>query len=803
MQTLIAFVGLPLVVAVTTIGLGLLAERAAQTRVPDGLLAPLGFCLATCLLLGVYALHLHVEVAVGVLIAGTAAGFALARRELPKRLNPGWPGVAALAVYVLYAAPMLVSGGWTWSGYNFLNDTAVQFLLVDHLKVTGTQSGPPALTTAGEVIRTYLESGYPLGTHAYLATLSGLLGSPVEVLYQGFVSAMAALGAMALAVLTGRIGFSARAGALVALVAVASNLAYNYGLQGSIKEVGVLCALAASMALAVEVVRADNPIAAAALLGVGAAAVLSVYSAAGVPYVLAVGVTLAATVLLVHGRRSFTRRWLGAAAAVIAATAVLSAATLTTLPQFYRVATAVVNAEDPGSSDVLGQLSAPLPLLQTGGIWLDGAFGGPIGPDETAARLTDIGLWIVVALTLLGIVAIVRRRCPEALLAFAPAVLTAALVAPGVVPYADAKLLAVMSPSVLLLAALGLLTLSVLWRPLAVALGVALAAGVMLSNAYAFHDTKIAPRDRMQAIGDVGQHLKGRGLVMWNELEEFAKYFARASSVNVASEPITPFQVKLRAPENIFGSYFDLDAQNLSYVQRFPYIVMRRSPAASRPPARYVRGYANAYYEVWMRRPRPRVLRHLSLQRVTSATARAPCREVRRLARAARRTRGPLALVAARTPRTVRFDVRGAADRSGGWRPDGGVPGVINTINPGQARGTIAIKHPGVYRAWLRGDFPRAVQMLVDGRSAGTVKGVNTAGQWLDGARVRLTAGEHRVEVRMGGGSPAPSDGAIVTIGTLALVHEEPAVLQTVPVARWRSLCGRDLDWIELVRTMR
>jgi hypothetical protein len=803
MQTLIAFAGLPLAVAVTTVGLGLLAERAVRARVPNGLLAPLGFCLSTCVLLGVYALHLHVEVAVGVLIAGTLAGFALARRGLPQRLNPGWPGVAALAVYVLYAAPMLLSGGWTWSGYNFLNDTAVQFLLVDHLKMAGTEPGSLPPSTAGQVIRTYLASGYPLGTHAYLATLSGLLAAPAEVLYQGFVSAMAALAAMALAVLAGRIGFSARTGAVVAVVAVASNLAYNYGLQGSIKEVGVLCALATSMALGAEVVRARNPIAAAALLGVGAAAVLSVYSAAGVPYVLAVGLTLAAVVALVHGRGSLTSRWVGAAGAVGAATALLAAATLSTVLQFYRVATTVVDAEAPGGGDVLGQLSAPLPLLQTGGIWLDGAFGGPIGPDETAARLTEIGLWIVAGLALLGIVAIVRRRCPEGLFAFVPAVLTAAFVAPGVVPYADAKLLAVMSPSVLLLAALGLLSLSVLWRPLAVALGLVLASGIMLSNAYAFHDTKIAPRDRMQAIDDVGRQLKGRGLVMWNEFEEFAKYFARASSVNVTSEAITPFQVQLRAPGNIFGRYFDLDDQTLRYVQRFPYIVMRRSPAASRPPARFVRVYANDYYEVWRRRPGPPVLRHLSLQRVTSATARPRCRDVRGLARAARRTRGALTLVAARAPRTVRFDVRGSRDRSLGWRPDRGIPGVINTINPGQARGTIAIEQPGVYRAWLRGDFPRAVQIFVDGRSAGTVKGVNTPGQWLDGARVRLGAGEHRVEVRMSGGSLAPSDGAIVTIGTLALVREEPAVLRTVPVARWRSLCGRDLDWIELVRTPR
>ncbi|MEA2192863.1 MAG: hypothetical protein QOI73_2984, partial [Solirubrobacteraceae bacterium] len=49
-------------------------------------------------------------------------------------------------------------------------------------------------------------------------------------------------------------------------------------------------------------------------------------------------------------------------------------------------------------------------------------------------------------------------------------------------------------------------------------------------------------------------------------------------------------------------------------------------------------------------------------------------------------------------------------------------------------------------------------------------------------------------------GSPKPGDGAAVTIGPLAFVADEPERLRTLPVERWRSLCGRELDWIEVVR---
>jgi hypothetical protein len=65
---------------------------------------------------------------------------------------------------------------------------------------------------------------------------------------------------------------------------------------------------------------------------------------------------------------------------------------------------------------------------------------------------------------------------------------------------------------------------------------------------------------------------------------------------------------------------------------------------------------------------------------------------------------------------------------------------------------------------------------------------------------VGLDSGVHRVEVRVPGGSLEPGNGAPVTIGPVAFVADRPARLETVAPARWRSLCGRRLDWIEVVR---
>ncbi len=802
MEAFVALVGLPAALLLTTTGLGLLAERLAGARLPNGLLAPLGFCVATSVLLAVFELGADLDVAIAVLVVATAAGFALARSRLRARLNPGWPGLAGLAIYILYGAPVLLTGDWTWSGYNFLNDTAVQFLLVDHLKEAGTSVASLPVTTGGEVIRSYLDGGYPIGTHAFASTLSGLLGSGPEVIYQAFLAGMAALAAMALGVVAGRTIFSPRVGALVAAIAVASNLTYNTGLQGSIKELGVLAALAAATAIARELVDAPDPVRTAALLGVALAAVLAVYSAAGLPYVAAMLATTALVAALVHGRAVLGRRWALAVVAAGVVSIALSAPSLAAIVDFYRVASAVVDASAPAGS-VLGQLAHPLPALQAGGIWLDGAYQTPISPDMNAELATNIGLWIVAALAILSLAELARRRRPEALLVLVPTTLTAALVAPGVVPYADAKLLAIMSPSVVVGAAIGLTAIARVARPagtaLALALAVALAGASLLSDAFALHDSRIGPHDRMLALRDVSEHLAGRGPVLFNEAEEFAKYFGEAATLNASTESITPRQVRLRQPDGIFGRYFDLDLQTLAYVDGFPNIVTRRSPSASRPPARFRRVYANRYYEAWRREPGPAVLAHLPLQRRDDATAPAACDDVRALARRAARSTGDVALIAAQAPASARLDPL-QAERSASLPPDQAIPGTATTIDPGFVRGSVRIARGGRYRLWLRGSFPRATRIEVDGVHRATVHGADTPGQWSGDVALTLTAGTHRVLVGVPGGSPKPGDGAAVTIGPLAFVADAPERLRTVTIARWRSLCGRTLDWIELVR---
>src|ERR687893_807334 len=100
-----------------------------------------------------------VAVAIGV---GLALRLELARRELV-RLRPGWFTLAWLAAFGLHLAPVVLSGEWTWAGYNFVNDTAQQLLLADYLAENGVATpGTTRTSAATEFVRAYLDTGYPI-----------------------------------------------------------------------------------------------------------------------------------------------------------------------------------------------------------------------------------------------------------------------------------------------------------------------------------------------------------------------------------------------------------------------------------------------------------------------------------------------------------------------------------------------------------------------------------------------------------------------------------------------------------------
>lgn len=793
----------PVAVWVTTVGLGLLVERLARVRLPNALLIPLGYGAAVVVCLGIYTAGVGDVVLLPLLCAFVLAGFVLARAELPARLNAGWPLLAGVAAYVLFDLSVLATGHWTFTGYRLQDDIAYELLLARHMQEHGTSLAGLQTSTATSFITSFLGTGYPLGAQSYLAALGALLHTELAAVWQGYLSSLAAVGAIAAATVSGRT-LDRRVGALVGLLAMGAALTYQYAMQGSIKEIGVTVAVLSALALIRHAIIELRGAGAAVIVAVPLAAILATYNAAGVPYVLALAASGLLAAVYVH-RRLPTIAWARPAAIGAVAFVVLALPALKTLLTFLRVSTALYTGSNAAALP-LGQLLRPLPLSEVVGVWLQGDYRLPV-LSGTSGHLEVLATVAILALLALGTANALMRREPAVPMGVITMGLVLAIVYPKAIPYAQAKLLAIASPVVVLGAAQGLALLGRRRRliPLAGLVGAALGAGVLVSDALAYHADPVAPTSRLLAVREIGRRLGDRGPVLMSEFEEFAKYFTQPARVYVGTEYPTPENLLLRVPGGLYAQSFDLDAEQLSFVESFPYIIVRRSPAASRPPANYRLLYENYYYEVWQRTATPQVLEHVPLQQQYVAYAPVECKA---LAAVVRHAPAGSRLVVAESPLSVGYEVLHATVRSSGWIPDPNTynPNAVVPLTPGSAGKIVHVPRTGTYQVWVQGSFPRTIRVTLDGRTVGSVFGQNTPDEWLQAGTVHVDAGAHPLDLFRGGGSLTPGDGGTGSvegkgeIGYVALVADEPERLVTVPLRAWRSLCGKPADWVELVR---
>jgi len=555
------------------------------------------------------------------------------------------------------------------------------------------------------------------------------------------------------------------------------------------------------VALAHEMIYLDRPYAGAALVAVAAAAALAVYNVVAVPYLGALVLCLAVGALLVNRGWHlwhWVRRWAGPLMVGVSLTALLAIPSLSTFTTFFNVAQAGQGSSGVGATQ-LGQLLRPLPLSQISGVWLAGEYRLPVMP-EPAATLTVIATVTLLMLLIPGVIWMLWRHETGPLLLAGTTGLVLLIVFPRVSPYAQGKLLAIASPAAAVVALAALASVRGRLTPLAVVVWGSLSLAVIASDLLAYGYDRVAPTSQIEAIEQTGDHFRGEGPVLWNEFEEYAKTFANAARIYSPFEALTPQQVQLRVPTYFYGHAFDLDQETLSFVEGYPIIVTRRSPAASRPPANYKLVYENKYYLGWRRQSSPQVLRHLPEQQTDSATATVTCPAMSGLINGAPPSSK---LIVAREPQLHWFEPLYSADRPFGWGLVPGQPGAIVANTPGHAAGWLHVPSSDRYAVWVQGDFPRAIQVYVDGRHVGAVSGSNTPNQWLQAASLYLRAGPHYVRVVKEAGRRhfGPEEWGIGTIGAVALQSEGLGErLVTVPLSRWRSICGTEADWVELVR---
>ena len=225
---------------------------------------------------------------------------------------------------------------------------------------------------------------------------------------------------------------------------------------------------------------------------------------------------------------------------------------------------------------------------------------------------------VIALLALAGIVLELRRRRPAGLLLLIPMAAVAAALSPRLSPYAGGKLLVVLSPAVVLMAAIGgfsLLAKRLRW--LQVVAGLALTAmivGVFVSDSLGYRVATLAPPDRLEAMTDAADHADRRRTMAGQRVGGVRQVLHARIKVNAAFEAESPRPAEMRKPRPIFGRYYDLDALTLEYVDSFPGIIKRRSPGASRPPASFELAYQRLLRG--LETPgRTQVIEHLPLQR--------------------------------------------------------------------------------------------------------------------------------------------------------------------------------------------
>ena len=238
--------------------------------------------------------------------------------------------------------------------------------------------------------------------------------------------------------------------AVAGVLPVGAVLLYRYGFHGSIKEELVVALMATAAALARLALDRELSIRLAVLIALCGAALLHVFSAVGAAYALVLGVLLLA-VALAEGRGMVAIGRLAGAGLAIAVVAV--AVNLSDVTSFAQHAEDTFASEGGASTAYLGRLLRPLPLEQVAGVWFSRDYREAVPPQD--ATKNTIVVVVIALLAVAGIVLELYRRRPTGLLLLIPMAAVAAALAPQLSPYAGGKLLVVLSPAVVLVAAIG------------------------------------------------------------------------------------------------------------------------------------------------------------------------------------------------------------------------------------------------------------------------------------------------------------------------------------------------------------
>ena len=783
MTLAVTWLAFPVVLGLICFGCGLLLEELLRRRLPVMLLMPMGLAVVIVLVHFATLSDATAELAVPLAVAAAAAGFGLSYPW--GRIDP-WAVLAPLLAYAAYAAPVVLSGDATFGGYIKLDDTATWFALTDRVMEHGRNIEGLAPSSYEATLAFNLADGYPVGAFLPLGVGRAIVGQDVAWVFQPYLAFVAAMVAAGLYSIAGTVLRQGPMRMLAAALAAQPALLFGYALWGGVKEVVaaalvVLLAALVTVSLADEDGPSDGDL---VMMAVASAATIAVLSASGGVWLLGILLPAAFLVSRRHGARVAAR-----AGVLVALCAGALSAPLIAAGGF------VPPTSSPVTSDTAkGNLAEPLSWLQVFGVWPRGDFR--FEPHEMTA--TYLLIAAVAVLAILGVVLAWQRRAHGVYVFVGGTAAACAVIVAVGSPWVEAKALATASPAIVFAALLGAGMLAP--RVLGVGAALLVCAGVLWSNALAYNEVILAPRDRHAELERIGESIAGQGPALMTEYEPYGvRHFLRKADAEGASE-LRRRVVPLRAGGSLRKlATADIDAFQLDGIRAYRTLVLRRSPVASRPPSVYRLKSRGRFYDVWQLAPelQDSLLEHEPLGRPGDPTGRPECSRVRALARRAAAAGAQLAV--SRLPHAVRMDLTAASTTPA--QPAARMPGAVFPRREASFTGTVRIAQAGIHQIYVAGAFRRRLEVSIDGtRVTQRRHRLNHAGYYEPVGEARLRPGRHRIEVRYEPVALAPGDGgAAFALGPLYVVQSSDPRIERVGPERARRLCGQRLDWIESI----
>jgi hypothetical protein len=803
-----AWVVFPLVLLVASVGCGLLVRAAAGGELSPLLVTPVGFALVVAICAFATTYGWLAPLAGPIVAAFTVAGFGLhVLRAEALRLPPGgrarwlWPLIAAAIAFAAVGGPVFLTGSVGWTGYTRIVDIAFQMDFAQHLADAGRVSPPNGNSSYNIVNSKLLGIGYPGGSQATLGAMAKLTGTNVAFAYQAFLAFAAAIGAISIFALLGRVTRNALLRCIGAAVAIQPNVLYGYALEAGIKELTTATLLMVVAAVLAERLPGEGRRLGAVPLAVATSGAFGAFSIGIAPWlaILLVGGFVISLVRL--PRRGYTlQSWVLFAFVAI----VISLPGLITAGKLANVAgSAIGGVVDLG----LGNLTAPVSRWAAAGVWLTGDYRFPI-VHATSSHVFDV---IILVLAAVGVLwALVRRGWMFVVLGVMTPVALWYFIEHSTA-WIQFKSFTITSAFVLVLAFAGAAALQASGRRAISALGwlaaLVVTGGVLYGNALIYHDTTLAPGARYHDLAAIAARHVRQGPTLDPNFDEYAELLLRGESGSAIVDPAN-LTLQVRPGVGGAGQSFGWDLNQLvpSYVQHFPLIIQPRSPVASRAPSNYDLIERTRFFDVWRRdRPSGTVVFHAPLSNLPHERTPAICRLLVEQARHA----GKGAQVA-----YTRTSVAAVANPLAGkhpiyWRALG--PSTLADYGAGSAEMQITLPSAGRYSIWLQGSIGRPLTFYIDGKRLASIGYEERyPGQFLLVHTRGLAGGPHTLRVVRGGGDLHPGDGnpsgetTPATMGVIVfeLKHATENSVYVAPASRMAQICAAPVgyEWLEVLK---